>query len=272
MKKFDLGCKGRYRLLITAVCLGLALPGVFISLPVVKAADHYNLEEGIPVTIEDALPTPYRNREFQILLDWERTEEGENRYLGEARLDVGLLPNLEVEVAVPFIWGNAVEDDGLDDVRLAALYNFNQETLRVPALALVGEIEFPTGEESEGLDTTLKFIATKTVGRSSLLHRVHLNLAWKRNSQPLPDERENYYMAAIGYDRRIGATGMLIFDFVREQEKEKGKDANLFEVGYRYQLTPLMVFAIGAGVGIGDESPDFRIAVGFQRSLTLFPF
>ncbi len=257
---------------------GMAAMGVFLSMILAglfqpwvipsHAADHYNLEEGLPALVEDALPTAYRNREVQGLIRWDHTKEGEERLRLEPRFEMGIWRNLEAEVAVPFNYGSAVDDKGIGDVEVSALYNFNQETLLFPALALAGAAIFPTSDEGEGVDTRAKFIATKAIGRSALFHRLHLNVVWNHNTDALRDERDDYYSAIIGYDRAITADAFLVLDLVREQQKEKDQTYNLFEAGIRYQCNPLTVLTFGVGTGIGDDSPDFRVVVGFQRSLT----
>jgi hypothetical protein len=256
----------------------MAALGIFLSIIMagpfrpgivpLHAADHYNLEEGLPVEVEDALPTAYRNREVQGLARWDHTKEGKERFRLEPRFEFGLWRNLEAEVSVPFNYGSAVEDKGIGDVEVSALYNFNQETLLFPALALSGTAIFPTSDEGEGVDTRAKFIATKSIGRSAKFHRLHLNFVWNHNTDPLHDERDDYYSGIIGYDRAITADAFLVLDLVREQQKEKDQTYNLFEAGIRYQCNPLTVLTFGVGTGIGDDSPDIRVVVGFQRSLT----
>ena len=67
-------------------------------------------------------------------------------------------------------------------------------------------------------------------------------------------------------DRLICPDTVLVLDFVREQEKEEDQDSNLVEAGIRYQLTPLAVLTAGVAAGIGEDSPDFRTIMGFQKS------
>ncbi|MFN7141083.1 MAG: hypothetical protein ACK4UN_17270, partial [Limisphaerales bacterium] len=74
------------------------------------------------------------------------------------------------------------------------------------------------------------------------------------------------YTAIIGYSRRLNADTLIVADFVREQERERGENSNIVEVGIRRQITPLTLIAIGLGAGIGEESPDFRATAGFQKS------
>ncbi|RJQ77890.1 MAG: hypothetical protein C4519_12705 [Desulfobacteraceae bacterium] len=251
---------------LSSLIAGLLMYHTLIGVSPVQAADHYNLERGLPVQVEDTIPTPYRNREIQGLLQWERKDDGDDRFTAEPRLEYGIFRNAQVSLAVPFEFGSDVEDDGLGDIELGMLYNFNQESFVLPATALSLEIAFPTSDESDGIQTTLKFIASKTIGRTSSWHRVHLNAAWNYNGDPDDDERRNYYTAIIGYDVRITGDMLLVLDFIREQQKEEDRDSNIVEAGIRYQLTPLTVIALGAGAGIGDESPDFRAAMAFQRS------
>lgn len=231
----------------------------------VYAADHFNLEEGLPVEVEDAYPIAYRGREIQGLARYERTDEGEDRVVLDPRLEFGFARNAQVKLTVPFFVGSA-EDTNSGDVGLEAFYNFNQESLVLPAFAVSARGDFPTGEDSEGFDTTLKLIVSKTLGRSSLLHGVHLNLSWKHNADAEPDERDDYYVAVAGYSRRLTPDMMLVTDLVREEDKEAGKTSNLVELGARHQLTPLTLMAVGAGAGFGDESPEFRLSLGFQHS------
>jgi hypothetical protein len=245
----------------------LVLIGCLMHSPTpVQASDHHNLEEGLPTQLEDTIPVAYRNREIQGLFRWEHTNEGDEIFLFEPRLEYGILPNAQVELRVPVEVGSGVEEEGLGDIAIGALYNFNQESLKLPAFAIAGEIAFPTSEESDGVETTLKFITSKTIGKSSLWQRLHLNLAWMHNDKPEEDERRDYYKGIIGYDVRLTSDMLLILDFVREQQKKRNHESNIVEAGIRYQLTPLTVLSGGIGAGIGDDSPDFTATMAFQHS------
>lgn len=240
--------------------------GLFTCLHPAQAADHYNLEEGLPTKLEDSLPTAYLNREFQGRFSWEHTRDGEEIFVLEPRLEYGILRNAQVDLEVPFWLGNGVEEEGLGDVVLAALYNLHQETLWLPAPSLAAQVIFPTNDDSDGVDTVLKLILSKTIGKGYTWQRMHVNVSWKFNNDAHEDERENSFVGLIGYDRQIGPDTIFILDFAREQEKEENKDSNMLEAGIRYQLTPLVVLTAGAAAGIGEDSPDFRTVVGVQKS------
>jgi hypothetical protein len=248
--------------LLTRLGIALALT-VIIDQGASAQTDHYNLEEGLPTRVEDAYPTAYRNREFQGLIRYERTREGGDRVLFNPRVEFGFARNWQAKISVPFLAGSA-DRTGSGDVRVEALYNFNTEGLRLPGIALSARADIPAGKDSAGLDTAAKFILTKSI--SNRLDRLHLNLELMHNAGRREDERSTRYAAILGYSTRVGPDTILVADFICEQERRAGENANIIEAGIRHQVTPRTVFTIGAGAGIREESPKFRISIGIQRS------
>jgi len=242
---------------------------IFLSLlfsgGILIAADHNNLEDGLPTEITDAYPTAYMNREIQGILRYDRTSDDENRLVMQPRIEYGFARNWQGSIDVPVYAGNA-DRTGSGDVRLEALYNFNTESKLLPAFALSGRVDFPSGKDSAGIDTAVKFIASKMIVPSTLFHRAHFNAVWYRNAGASEDERENRYALIAGFDVRAGKDAILVVDFIREQDLKHGENANILELGIRRQITPFTVISLGAGVGIGDESPDYRLVAGFQYS------
>ena len=231
-----------------------------------RAADHLNLEEGLPVQIEDAYPIGFLGREVQGLARYEHDEDGTDTATFRPVLEVGVWRNAQVAVESDLIAGNG-DRTGSGNVAVHGLYNFNTETLAWPALAIKGGVELPTGKSAEGVDTTLKFIATRTLGKSlESLNRVHFNAAWMRNAESQGDERDDHYLLGLGYSRRVHADAILVADYIFEQEWAEDKDLHLLEVGLRYQCTPLSVIAAGVGTGVAEDSPDLRVTLALQQS------
>lgn len=52
----------------------------------------------------------------------------------------------------------------------------------------------------------------------------------------------------------------------REQQRRKGYDSNIIELGIRQIINPLTVVAVGAGAGLAEDSPAMRVAIGVQYS------
>lgn len=229
-------------------------------------ADPANLEEGIPTQLEDAVPLPYQERQIQGRLSYEKTDEEQDRTIIEPFLGYGFAPNWQGKVSVPVLVGDA-DRTGSGDVRISVMYGFMAETDDVPAFAISGEVQLPTGKRSEGVDTVLKILASKKLLRTEAAHRFHFNLAWEHNVRPVGDEeRDDMLRGAVGVDMEMGPDSVFVVDLVRTQGREKDSESNELEAGLRHRLAPELVFAAGAAVGFAAESPEFRLTSGLQYS------
>ena len=246
---------------LIASFLGITLTGLCIDTAV--ASDHLNLEEGIPTEVEDAYPIPFKGREIQTILQYERDGDAD-RILLEPRIEYGVAPNTQVQLSVPFSFGDGGVNN-IEDIGVEVLYNFNTESINVPAFAIAVGADFPSGPDSSGVDPSVGLVVTKTIGNANL-DRLHLNLGYTRNFDAAVDERSDLFAAILGYSRRLNSDTMLVSDFVFEQEEEDGEDAYLLELGIRHQIDPQTVFAVGAGAGLTGNSSDVRVTLGVQRS------
>lgn len=232
----------------------------------VVAADHDNLEEGLPIATADAYPVGYLGRELQSVFRYERGHDDSDSFVLEPRVEVGFPRNAQLSVAVPFELTDE-HDDGLREVRLEALYNLNQERLILPAFSIAAAIDTPTGEDSHGVDPTVKGLASKTLPGTWQRHALHVNFAYLFNDDVQGDERDSGYQVSLGYSGRLTNEAVVVADVVRQETLQKGVEENLGEIGLRYQLHPRAVIAGGIGFGFGDESPDIVITTGFQFAL-----
>jgi|GEM_PF-521861 len=246
--------------LLLSLAIGLnAIPSF------VEASDHWNLEEELPTEVEDAYASDYLTPELQSLFRYERIHNGGERFVLSPRLLYGFDKQWQAKVAVPFLFGSA-DNTGSGTVALEVLHQFTQESAYAPALAFAVGLGLPSGVRSHGVDTELKVIGTKAFGKSYLEHRVHVNLAWNHNTDPLVNERTDRYVAILGYSHPIPADIVLVMDFAREQELDRTRTANLAEVGFRRMVTPVSVVSLGAGLDVSKEFPGFRVTIGFQYS------
>ncbi len=247
---------------VPLAAFGLALLGSGLA---ARAADHTNLEEGLPTEVEDAYPIAYRGRELQFQGRYERTADGKNQYVLDPRLEVGFARNWQAKIAVPFRLGSG-DKTGSGDVGLEVFHNFNNESLRLPAIAVSLRADLPSGRDSRGIDTQFKFIATKSLGTARKLQRVHFNLIYANNAKASAGERSNRTAGILGYSQRLNADTIGILDYVREQDRAEGVVSNIIEVGLRRQINPQTALALGVGAGVSKESPDFRLTAGVQKS------
>ncbi|QWV92964.1 transporter [Geomonas oryzisoli] len=246
----------------TLLCLSLLI----ITGTAAYASDHTNLDENLPTELQDAYATPFRNREVQGVVRYIDEDPG-NRFVYQPRFEFGVLPNTEFTVQGTFYSGNT-DRTGSGDVSAEVLYNFNTESLYLPAFALAVNADFPTGERSAGVDVTTKVILSKMpYVRTTWLHRLHANLIWKRNAgRDRATERHVQFKGIIGFSCRAGKDQSLVLDYVREQKEKKHEESNVVEAGLRRQLTPYTIGSIGAGAGFGDASERYRVTIGVQHS------
>jgi hypothetical protein len=179
------------------------------------------------------------------------------------RLELGLWYNTQLTLEAPFIFGEG-KSDGYGPTAVELLYNLNQETVALPAVTVGGTLITPTGEYSEGLDSRVELLLTKTIPGTAQLHRVHLNAAYLFNDDEEEDERSGAYEVVLGYEARVSNPVVLVADVFRKQEVEAGSTTNLGEVGARYRLNPYTVLTAGVGVGFGEDAAEFRGTTGVQ--------
>lgn len=253
------------RLLLAALCLlGLA--------PLAHAqSDQINLDADLPTRLEDAYPTAWRNREFQLPVRYQRSRQGDNLVQYTPTLEFGPFRNTQVAVAVPIYSGNG-DHSGSGNVQLSGLYNFNTEGKYLPAVALAGSLALPTGLRSEGTDYNGRFVLTKSF--LGTLNRLHLNVVYFHNSQPgimaeggeLKQERLDRFALLVGYSTRIAPQSSLVVDFVREQRRFRGELGSSIEAGIRRQMNPRLVLSAGAAAGLGTDADKFTATLGLQHA------
>ena len=127
-----------------------------------------------------------------------------------------------------------------------------------------GLVVAPTGRDSDGVDTALKVLATKSLG-GRVSHRMHANLIVEHNADAAPAERTHRRAAVIGYDRRVTPDLMVVADLVYAQARERGEADRLVEVGARYRVAS-DVLGFGLGRGLGSSQTDWRLLVSYQHS------
>ena len=217
------------------------------------------------------IPTAYGNRELQTFVRYDRLKGAKNQFLINPAIELGLFRNTQFKIAVPVYTGNA-EREGSGNIQVSALYNFNQEGIVAPAIAISGQAEFPSGIENKGVDLTGRILLTKSISKK--LDRIHLNFGYTHNADAASEkadeegnkERNNRLTGVFGYSRRLGLASVIVIDYVYEQQHKETQDFHIAEVAIRHQITPRFVLSYGAGAGLTKDSPDFRINVGFQRA------
>jgi hypothetical protein len=229
------------------------------TLPV-EAIDHANLDENRPLRLEDPYPIAAGEWALEAGVGFRLQLRGSDRGVFPLEILYGALPNVQLGL------GTELSTAPSGDLRLSGLYNFNQETLTLPAFGAKLTINLPTGVKSSGVDVELKGLATKSFDRLS----IHLNAAYEFASGTARDERDGRYELALGASYPIGAPRYtrttLVGDVFTEQSSRRG-ETNVVgvEAGFRHQLTPRLVLDVG--IGTEFAGPDDRSGFFFTTGV-----
>ncbi len=245
--------------------ISLFLTIFFITISPVLAAKPEDVETDFPLTIEDASPTDAGELDLRMMSRYEHTDSHDERVHLAPEFEYGVGYNTEVNVTLPFNLGSADDNHG-GDLGVELLHGFIDEKNAIPEISASVKLDMPTGENSAGLDATLRVLATKHILQHYGQHAVHFNAGWSYNAAERDDERNNSYQIALGSSHGITDKTFLVMDVVREQDKENSQTENLLEVGLRHEVAQDTIASLATGIGIGQESPDFRLTFGIQKT------
>ena len=177
------------RVLSSLVLLG-------ISTATVYAVDHSNLDEGRPLQLEDPYPIATGEIAVETGLGFTIERRREDRSFFPIQVLYGAYPNLQLGIGTTLSTDPRAidEQERSGDLNLEALYNFNQETLNLPALGVKLELNLPTGIDSSGTDVSLTGLVTKSFGHLSL----HANAGYAFLSGEDPGGRDGRYEIILG--------------------------------------------------------------------------
>ena len=234
----------RHSLTVLGLLCGLVSQRVF-------AVDHNNIDGGRPLSFDDAEAVAYRERSVETGISIQSPHQRPVGYGLAAEFLYGLALNAHMSVDLDPTWGGraASKETRFDfsNVSVGGLYNFNREYGRVPAFALRGDVSFPTGRDSKGVNTRLRAISSKTIFQYS---RVHLNLDGTVIGNPESGQRAFEpgvvlgFSSPLGYPRHFPTTGLAEIG-VRSGDKKGTDSVYLIGLGVRHQLTVRSVIDVG---------------------------
>jgi hypothetical protein len=236
------------------------------------AVDHNNLDEGRPLRMEDAYPIAYGELSVETGVGVQKNRREPDRALFPLEVLYGAYWNLHVGLGTTLGTDPRTIDDPhkSGNLRTFALYNFNQETLWLPAFATKLTLELPTGVRARGVDTTLTGIMTRSFGPL----RTHINAGYSFIGDAGAGQRTGRYEFVLGAQYPLGAprsfnTTLLADMFTEQSTHNNARNPSGVEVGFRQQLAPLVVADFGVGaelVGPAARTPFFAtlgVSVGF---------
>ncbi len=239
---------------------------------VVWALDHDNLDPNRPIAIEDAYVVPKGEIGVEGGILFSDRKQGTSRFVFQPQLIIGAFDNTQLELSsdVSTDPRSVVGDDKSGNLTVGALYNFNTETLNLPAFAARVQLGFPTGVNAKGVDTALTGVMTRSYGQ----WRVHLNVGYTFLGIPQGNERSGTYrvVAAVSYPLGFPTSfrDTIIANVFTSQSNLVGQpNPTGLGIGLRHQVSSRIVFDLGLGTefaGPSDRSVFFStvgLSVGF---------
>ena len=225
-----------------------------------------------PIAIEDAYVIPKGEIGLEGGMTFSDRKQGKSRFGFQPQIIYGAFDNTQIEIMSGLVTEpNTVRgDDKSGDLSIGALYNFNTETLLLPAFAARVEVGLPTGVNSKGIDTELTGVMTRSFGR----WRTHVNVGYTFLGSPQNHERSGTYrlVAAVsdpmGYPMSVRDT-IIVNLFTRRLDLKGQNNPSGVGVGLRHQVSSRVVFDAGLGTefyGPADRSVFFStvgLSVGF---------
>jgi hypothetical protein len=233
------------------------------------AADHNNVDANRPLDFDDADSIGYREQaidlgaELTIPQDESVGGEFEFEYLygftANTHLNLGIDPSIEES------------EFNLGDLSLGVLHNFNREYNSTPAFAFRGDVAFPTGKDSKGVDFRVRGIASKTVGQ---YNRLHLNLDFDVTTATETDERSFVPGLILGYSRPIGypenfTRTLLAQVGVRASQVEDDGAVVSLGLGLRQQISYQSIVDLGIKGDLAGKTGDrneLHLVAGYSFS------
>lgn len=239
---------------------------------VVWALDHDNLDPNRPIAMEDAYVVPKGEMGVEGGVVMRARRQGRTGFVFQPQIIYGAFNNTQLEFMTNLLTEptSVVGPDKSGNFTLGGLYNFNTETMNLPAFAGRLEVGFPTGVRARGLETAVTGVMTKTIDRM----RVHLNVGYSLLESPQGQERKGQYrlIAAVsyplGYPTRFRET-LIVDVFTRQSDLMGQRNPSGLEMGIRHQFSSRVVLDAGIGsevYGPADRSIFFStigISVGF---------
>ncbi|MDB6058976.1 MAG: hypothetical protein JWO95_2820 [Verrucomicrobiales bacterium] len=227
----------------------------------------YDLKTGYPLQVQDAFAVPTGEIRPQSTFQFDRRVGSDNAhgdvFSMKPEVQWGIAPFAHLRAEIPIYTGSGPTSTSGDFI-IGGFYNFLDETNGRPAMGISADIEIPTGTHSRGIDPMFFYYVTKSIGTGNGADRIHANIGWIHNSGAFNDERDDLYVLRAGYSRKMFVDTVVGIDFVREKLRQHHVTENVIEIGALHRLTELLNLSVTLGVGVADESPDYRLGAGVQ--------
>jgi len=251
-------------ILVTAMLLGVR------SVPAL--ADPQAMSGNVPVPAQDALVVRTGTLEFQgtgVYTNDNHNSKGSSLLALTPTLKLGPFRHVQIDISAPYSVGNQ-SSASQGGQAIDAYYQFTDPSPVFPALAVQAGYSVPYGPGRRTNQYFVRGLATQWLGSSERSPRLHLNLNWTRQTTPSETSRKEILEIVVAYSMLVSDSTAFVADVVHGAKSAKGQNQTVIDAGLRWEVDDHLALSAGAGVGVGQQSPAFRILFALQRSLQLF--
>lgn len=248
---------------------------MMFALPILPAHGQPEALMEDPFGIIGVAPIAAGGQTLSLGLGYSRARDGANRNLYGAALEAeaGLVRGLDLRFAQTAEYGPAAPYPADDTKRLWG--GLSQLGLRWqilgedgwrPALGVFGALRSAYGETSGPSQSgQIVGLLSKTIIEGERPLALSLNAGWSELFNAAPGERAGRYEFAAGLTQNLAQNTSLGVSYLRNQQDRGEKDQNIIAAGLWHRLRPAgPIMAVGAGAGIGDDSPSFLVFASFK--------
>jgi hypothetical protein len=194
--------------------------------------------------------------------------------LAQFRFSMGLGPAAELQVSGVPLTRIELEDQSFlepGDFVLGTKLRLLGEKNRRPALGLLWEVKLPAASDEEGGATDETdffgfFLLSRSVAER---HRLHFNLGVGILGDPDKNAAQNdVAIVRLAWESRFGDGKSCGLEALVQGGPQDDDDTRLVRAIYSQRVGKVEIYG-GFGVGIGEDSDDFRVDLGLRRAFRL---
>ena len=247
------------------------LGALALTCPRAAHADPQDIEEGEPVTLEDAFTDPAGQLSLQYSGSFTRMREGGTTDLLQdgPTIKLGAFKGVQISVNPNYATGTAPGHDtgsALGDV----LVQLNAQGVVVPAFAVDVFYAVPFGAGHKSADYVVRLLASKSLGAAAQAPRLDLNLTDYHLTQPDRDGRKDQLELAAGGSMELGNHDAMVADVVYGAAEQAGQSETLLEIGYNRDLPDDWSMNVGVGKQVRGAADALRLYFAVEKELQIF--
>jgi hypothetical protein len=248
---------------------------VFAALLLVHAlparANPQDVEEGEPVTVEDAWTDPPGELSLQYSGTYTRLHDPGSQELLEQgpTIKLGAIKGVQISLNPNYDTGTVSQRNSgfmLGDILVQA----NDQKNYIPAFALDVFYAPPFGAGQKTAQYTFRAIASKSLGPTEASPRLHINITDYHLTEPDSESRRDRLQFVFGGSLLFTKTDALVADIVNGPAERIGESETFVEIGWSRDLPDDWTLQLGIGRQVAGEGNAVRAFFAIEKQLEIY--